>query len=277
MVKRIKKRIEKVEAEAEPTDGPSPEDLAGGGLSAELAAADDDEFTRKTATLLQWVVDNRGMLIALAVLAVVGISAFAFMDRSKAAGSEEATAAFMAGADAYQEYVEGVLGQGVEAAPAEDLEARLGKAASAFQSTQTTYKDSPLAQLATIGLAGTHLDQGKAEDAAAGYEKVLADAQLDPMLKAIALQGKAASLESKGDKAGAIAAWQALEAVNAEIYGLTAGLEVARLQEALGKKAEARATYEKLQKDYAEALESFANRSYKGDIERGLARLGPAS
>lgn len=274
MVKRIKKRIDKIEPDEVDAAELAEAEAPAGGLAAELAAADDDQFTRKTASVFKWFIDRRGPLIAVGVVAIIGVAIYVYMDRKKAAGSEEATASFMVGADAYQKYVEGVFAADSEGAPA-DLPAQLEKSAAAFAATKATYKDSGLAELAGVGHAGAQLDLGKYDEALAGYDAVLADTGLDPLLKAIALQGKAAALDSKGDHAGAIAAWQALEGLNRDVYGLTANLEIARLQEASGKSAAARTTYEKIKKDYEKALESFTNRSFKSDIERGLARLGP--
>ena len=50
-----------------------------------------------------------------------------------------------------------------------------------------------------------------------------------------------------------------------------------RLLEKMGKTAEARSHYEKLQKDFDAALGEFAGRAYKAEIERRLGQLGDAS
>lgn len=279
MVKRIKKRIEKEESDPADVDGAIEDEapIGEGGLAAELAAADDDEFTRKTASVLQWIADRRALVLGGVAVAIIGVGVYAYTHRQKAAGSEEATASFMKGADAYQKYIEGIVGQGPEGAPADDLPARLEKARTAFADTQRDYPASGLSKLAAVGLAGSELELGKFDEALKNYEQVTASGETDVLVMAVALQGKAAALDSKGDKAGAIAAWTALGALNPTVFGLSSQIEIARLQESMGQLDKAKATYEKIQKDFKEALEGFGNRGYKSEIERSLARLGQAS
>ena len=131
--------------------------------------------------------------------------------------------------------------------------------------------------LATLGQAGAQVDLGKPKDAVALYDAVLADATTERLARATALQGKATALEAAGDAAAARAAWGELGALDPQAYGLMAGLQAGRLLEKMGKTAEARSHYEKLQKDFDAALGEFAGRAYKAEIERRLGQLGDAS
>jgi hypothetical protein len=94
------------------------------------------------------------------------------------------------------------------------------------------------------------------------------------MTKSIALQGKAAALESTGDTDGAIAAWKAMGDLNTEAFGLMAGLQQGRILEAAGSGDAARALYKALDKEHAEALKDLSNREFRANLDRRLARLG---
>lgn len=284
MVKRIKKRIPKQDTPEDEVDGIDVDAADGeaeidddGGLDAEsdgdpkdiraqLTDLADDEFTRKTASIFGWIIEKKTILIALLVIGLGAVGVYVFSQRSKDAASEEAAAAFQAGADPYVEAAS-------EAEDAAKRTAGVEKAATAFEAARTQYGDRRISALATLGLAGARFDQGKAADAQGLYDDFLNRPDTDPFAKAIALQGKAVALEEKGDLAGASEAWKALEGMSREAYGLLAGLQIGRLLEAQGKAPEAKAHYGQLQKDYATALDELPNRSFKAEVERRLAAL----
>lgn len=282
MVKRIKKRIPKQEDPAEEVegledgsagaidvaadDGFDDEDAAPKDIRAQLTEMADDEFTRKTASVFSWIIEKKTILIGLTVVALAGIGVYMFTQRNKNAAAEEAAAAFQAGADPYVEAAR-------QADEADKRTANIDKAATAFEAARTQYTDRRVSALATLGLAGARFDQGKAADAQGLYDEFLGRPDTDPFAKAIALQGKAVSLEEKGDLKGAAEAWKAIEGLSRDAYGLLANVQIGRLLESQGKAAEAKTHYTQIQKDFAEALEELPNRSLKAEVERRLAAL----
>lgn len=281
MVKRIKKRVVRNEDTPE-TEAPTGDDLPDlpeeAGIRAELDALAQDDFTRQVAGGFAWVIDNRGLMLAgVALAAAAAIAIFVFQN-SRQASIEEAAAAFIDAAETYQETVERPA-PGSEAKPLTDAEkkTRVEKAQQAFARVQGAYGDSPVSALAALGEANAQLDLGDADGALALFDKALARPELEPLAKAVALQGKAAALESKGDVAGALEAWRAVEGIDKKALGLMAGMQMGRLLESSGKADEARQLYERLQTDYQADLAQLANRALKADLERRLAQLGKPS
>lgn len=284
MVKRIKKRVVRKEdtPEAEGLDGASGDELPEmpdeAGIRAELDALAQDDFTRQIAGGFGWVLDNRGLILAgIGLAAAAAIAIFVFQN-SRQASIEEAAAAFSDAADTYQEAVERPA-PGSDAKPLTDDEkkARVEKAQQAFARVQGAYAESPVSALAALGEANAQLDLGNAAAAIPLFDKALARPELEPLAKAVALQGKAAALESTGDVAGALEAWRAVEGIDKKALGLLAGMQMGRLLESSGKADEARKLYERLQTDYEADLAQLSNRALKADLERRLAQLGKAS
>ncbi len=282
MVKRIRKRIPKAseaptpeEAEAEAA---AEEAAASGGLRAELAHLSDDEFTARTAQGLQWLLDNGKLVGAVVGAALVAMIAVYVMQRQKTAAAEEAAAAFNEASETYLTAYgwTSVPGETKTLTP-EEKKAQIEKAQRRFADTETAFAERPVSILAAMGKAGAAFDLGKVDEALAGYDKILARTDLDPFARVIALQGRAAALESNEKLGDAIEAWRKVESLDAKAYGLMANLNVGRLLVASGKKGEAKALYEKLKKEHAEELGKFANRQAKTDIEKRLAALGDAT
>ncbi|MGK0360901.1 MAG: putative negative regulator of RcsB-dependent stress response [Bradymonadia bacterium] len=285
MVKRIKKRIPKQDADGE-LEGEFAAGAEGSAADGALVASGvdddglneppdiraqledmaDDGFTRKTASAFGWLIEKKTMLIGIAAVVVVGVGIYMFTQRSKNAAAEEAAAAFQVGADPYVEASR-------TADDAEKRKAGIAKAAGAFETARTQYKDRRISALATLGMAGVNFDQGKADEAQALYTEFLARPDTDPFAKAIALQGKAVALEQKGDLAGASDAWKAMEGLSRDAYGLIANVQIGRLLEVQGKGDAAKAHYAKVQTDFAKSLEDLPNRGMKAQIERRLTAL----
>lgn len=293
MVKRIRKRVPKKQDEATDAVADLDADAAGeeagdvepdapsdsaASFRAELESLGEDDFTRTVAGGVSWIVDNRGLIIAGVGIAVVVVIALIVMQGQKTSGVEEAATAF---GDASEGYVEAVQpprpGSDEKPLSPEERTGRIEKAAQAFERTRQTYGNQPIAHLSALGEAGTRLELGDADKALTLYDQALAAQDISPMSQAVALQGKAAALETKGDLDGAITAWKAVEGVDKEAFGLMAGMQTGRLLEAQGKGGEAKAVYERLQADHAADLDQLANRALKADLERRVARLGRSS
>lgn len=270
MVKRIKKRVEKPESEEQRPAGEEPGEAPD--LVQQLDELAEDEFTRYTANIFKWMVRHRTPLLGalFGSIALVGIGAF--VAHRASVGAQEAAAAL---ADATAVYAKALPDPAAgDEAPTEGREKVLDEARAAFDALIDRYGDEPIALLARLGLAGAVFELGRAADAVPHYEQVLTRTDIDPFTRAVALQAKAAALESAERTDDAMQTWQALEALDRNAYGLMARVAVGRLLEAKGDAAGARKHYEQTQKEFAEALDEPANRVYKAEIERNLARLG---
>ncbi len=277
MVKKIKKRtqrndeLENAEAlDLEVADEPET------GIRAELEALAEDGFTARTVKGLQWLIDNRVPVIVLLAAVLVGLIGTSVYQRWAREKAETAAAAFRAASEAYLK-VNGTGAPGASALEGDERKAQLEKARDAFAAARNQHRGSQVALLSQLGEASALYDLGDFDGALNAYNAVLEAPDLDVFTRAVALQGKAAALESKGSAGEAQKAWKALEALDAKAYGMVAGLQIGRILEASGKKAEARAHYEGMQKAHADALKSFSNAQTKRQIERRLEQLGSAS
>lgn len=284
MVKRIKKRVEKDEPGLEvdsDTEGTEGADAAA--FTDELVdAATEDEFTQYTARVFKWVFDNRIALIggvAVVLALIVGVGA---MNYSQSSAKAEASNAFSQASETYTRAVTPppppIRFPGQPEPEGEDLSAAerqklVKQALGEFEATAADYADRPVAALAQLGAAGAKADLGEHEAALALYEKVAGSSD-DAYTRAIAIQGKAAALESLKRWDDAASAWRDLEALNTGAFGLMANLQVARVMEQKGASAEAKALLEKLQSESKDALEDLKNRTLKRELEQRLARLG---
>lgn len=275
MVKRIRKRVAKKDKEGSSPDAVDPEN-AGTGLRAELAAMGEDGFTRKIAGSMGWMMDNRGMLIVGLSLAVIAVTAVYVLNKQERAKSAESAASFHLASSGYTDVILPPPTKPGEE-KAEDpaaRQAKIDKARRNFEQTRKTYGADPVSGLAELGEAGAFADLGKHTEALKLYDAVLGRPNLEPMTKYIALQGKAAALESTGDTDGAIAAWKTMGDLNTEAFGLMAGLQQGRILEAAGSGDAARTLYKALDKEHAEALKDLSNREFRANLDRRLARLG---
>jgi tetratricopeptide (TPR) repeat protein len=276
VVKRIKKRIPKEET---PELDPAAQVDAPENLDEQLDELAEDKFTQYTADVFKWVVRHRVAILGLLIGGAVLIAGASFVAHRREAGVEQASAAFQEAATAYGKAIE-------PAAPSLDPErpeakadpqarqANLEKARTGFESVVKEHGDRPVSGLATIGLASVDYDLGKPGDALARYDEILGKADLDPFTKIVVMQAKAAALETAGKPDDAIKVWKDVEAADKAVYGLQARVATGRILEAGGDAAGARQTYQQAQKDLADVIDQAANRPYKAEIERRLARLG---
>jgi predicted negative regulator of RcsB-dependent stress response len=93
--------------------------------------------------------------------------------------------------------------------------ARLSAAEGRYAEVAARNGDRPAAVFARLGQAGVLLEQGKPDEALAAFDQVKASSasQKLPELRGGAIEGRALSLEAKGDLAGALAAFQELASV----------------------------------------------------------------
>lgn len=125
-------------------------------------------------------------------------------------------------------------------------EERRAALAESFEAIRKEHGDSPAGLTATLGLADVRFAERRYDDAISLYDAFLAKTKADHR-RVLALEGKALSLEAKGDIEAAVAAFDALAQAGAESRGLYGK---ARLLERQEKWSEARAAWEALKENH---------------------------
>jgi predicted negative regulator of RcsB-dependent stress response len=288
MVKRIKKRITKTEAELGETAAENEAADMPTSFDQQMDELADDRLTSILASWTKVIVGNRGLILVGTLLAVGAVFALQFVEKSKGSAAAEAAQSFKTATDSYataipQEFAKsGFLTpdsdttKDTKEVTPEEVTAALKKADKEFQATETSYGDSAIATLAVLGRASAQYDLRDTAGALVQYGKVAQAPVLTPLTKAIALQGKAAALENDGKLTDALKAWQGIKAVDSSSLGLLAGLQEARILEASQKAPDAVKAYEALKKTHAKTLGDYRNADKKALIERRLQILGAA-
>jgi hypothetical protein len=150
--------------------------------------------------------------------------------------------------------------------------ARLAAATQQYAEVAEKNPKRPAAGFARIGQAGALLEQGKPDEARALFDEVAKSkaAEESPELKGGALEGRALSLEAKGDLAGAAAAFEELGTVpsfeNPALY------QQARIKHLQGDDAASKALLNKLFKNLgAPKAASFGGLPERPDFLRQRA------
>ena len=277
LVKRIKKRIPKAETPAEDNqqqEAAEQENPYEGSAEPALAGVGNDDFTRQTAKAFQWLLDHKWPIIIGVAALLVALFTVSHLQNARNRARVEATNRVMLAVKDYQAVEKPAEGE--EKVTAEAREAALKKAQSSFAQAEQETSGAAVSTLAALGSAGVAVDLGDDKAAVEKYDAVMAKANLDPLLYAVALQGKAVALENQGQLDGALDTWRQLSALDAKAFGLIGDFQVARILERQSKSEDARKQYERIQKDYAHDLDLLSNRALKADIEKHLALLGEA-
>jgi predicted negative regulator of RcsB-dependent stress response len=124
--------------------------------------------------------------------------------------------------------------------------ARLAAATARYGEVAEQKADFAAGGFARIGLAGTLLEQGKTEEARAAFEAVAKSsaAEKSPELRGSAIEGRALSLEAKGDLPGAFGAFEELGSVPG--FESRALYQQARIKHLQGDDAASKALLNKL-------------------------------
>jgi predicted negative regulator of RcsB-dependent stress response len=228
-------------------------------------------FVKRHFNVMQWVFV--GVLAAW-----IGVQIFNYRKLKGEAkvGDNLGKAAQAALAGANVEEEPAVPGMPEDTAPkfATDEE-RFKTARASFEAAIALKKNEGSVLLAELGLAGVDLDEGKAGEARARYERVKSApyAQKDNELRGRALEGIALSHEVANETEAALKAYRELENSGLEGFVEVALLSQARLQAESGQVAPAKETLDKLQKHLEKAAIKPEKTFYLGPSLQALKTL----
>ncbi len=216
----------------------------------------DDALVRSTDTAAKWFRRNSNKLQWALVVGVVGWSGWGIYGWRAAAAKAEAADAVAAAVDAERGRIGDPAEQGqlneqnvVDPTPIfKDREALLAEAKQRFEQAAAMRSGSGTALYAKLALAAVLFDSGQYDDALAAYNEVK-DSKLaasDPELRGRALEGLALVAVAKGDKKGAIGAYEALAAAGIDGFTELAQYQQARLHQELGETDKAKELVGKL-------------------------------
>lgn len=123
-----------------------------------------------------------------------------------------------------------------------------------------------VAQQAAVFRAGVFYDQGRFDDAANAYAKLLKGGVQDPAVEAVVREGAGLTDEARGKLDDALASYKALESLKGDFYRDRALYAEARVFVKKGDKKKARELYN-------EALAKVPQTPLKDDITAHLAQL----
>lgn len=276
LVKRIKKRIPKVESTAEDNqqlDAEEKDEESEGSVHPALEGVGNDDFTQSVAKAFQWLIFHKWPIIIGCAALLIAILVVNQMQIARDKARVEATNVVLS---AVKDYKKALLPEGEDAAAkATARQAALETAKASFAKAEADTKEMTVSSLAMLGSAGVAFDLGDYDGAIAKYDALLARNGLDPLARGVALQGKATALDAKGDLDQASTTWRALKDLDAHAFGLISDVQVARLLERQAKQKDARIQYEQIQKDYAKELSAGMYIALKADIAKHLAQLPP--
>lgn len=122
----------------------------------------------------------------------------------------------------------------------------------ALVAVRAEHPDSDAARAALLPLADARFKLGRFDEALQDYDAYLAAAPGDAPMRFLALEGRATTMEAKGDLAAAMEAWDRM-AKDAPTYEDRALFGKARLLERQEKWDEARALYEEIKSKFAQS------------------------
>lgn len=267
MAKKIKpprdKEAEKLAEEAEK----AAEESQKAAEAEKAAEAVQDEFQARGFELVEWVQDNRPVVLGFigVVLAVgVGIGAYQVVQKN------QDTAASAAFAQA-QKLWEAPIGEDPDATddvPAfKDVSERSKAARTAFDKVAADHKGTGAGAFAHLSSGHASLKVGDLDAAAASYNAYLAATKPTDALRFAGYAGLASALDGKGDTKGAIKALEDQVALADKTDEDAALLALGSLYVKDGNTDKARSSLEKLLADFPES-------SLKSRADEQLAALG---
>jgi len=226
----------------------SPEEEA----AAQVAA--QDEFQVKGFELVEWVQDNRGLVlgfIGAVVVAGLGFGIYSVANR----GNDTA-----ASADWAKALVIWDAPVGTDPDPADDVaayateEERTKAARTAFEGVIAKHKGTGSADLASLYVGHAALKSKDYDGAIAAYQAFLDGLSATDSLRFAGLNGIAAAQEEKGDIKGAIATLETVVGLTNKTDRDGALLNLGRLYKKDGDDAKARQRLDSLLADYPDTM-----------------------
>lgn len=204
-----------------------------------------DQFQQQGRPVVEWVLERTtqigiGIGVILAVLLVWGI-----VDGMKAGKQKEAAEAlYKARRDL----------PALSTLPGDDVSEQkedLGKALTALEGVVSEFDGTPQADEARVDAANAAYRLGDYDKALSLYEAAASGGGVSAMM---ALNGKAYTLESKGDLAGAVAAFEAVRTEATGGFKAQATLDLARVVAANGDVDRARGLLGSFETDFPDSL-----------------------
>lgn len=231
-----------------------------------------DKFTTTTASWLDWATKHprettiAGVVLA-ALLVAVGLIASGGPSTDPKAGAALSAALELIDRKVEKPGAADAAAEGEKKEPTFASEQEKQEAiVKAMQAVRDEHRGTTSALSATLAQADAAFALGKADDALALYEEYLSSAPKTGSLRFLAHEGKAASLQAKGDFDGAIAA---LDAMAAELSGYKdrAQLGKGRVLEAKGDWAKAREAYQAVKTDFPDSASTRAATERLGQLD----------
>lgn len=212
-------------------------------------------------SLFDWILANRNLVIGAIVALLVVVGAALLISESSASKRAEVGGQLgRAVALASRPVVPGVA---IDTDTFPTAEAKRQAEQKAFAEIVSEHPGSEAAHSAQLQLARVSFEEGRYDDAIAGFQKSL-DALGNSPLRLFALEGLGYAYEAKGDLAKAKETFQRLSNAGAPARSL---YQQARIAELSGQKDEARKLYEQVTKDYE-------NEVLAGEAQARLELLG---
>jgi tetratricopeptide (TPR) repeat protein len=269
------KKEEKAAEEAKKAEAAKAAEVDEATKAAEEAAAAEavqDEFQAKGFELVEWVQENRSIVLgALGAVVVAGLG-FGIYSVASRGNDAEASAQWTKALEIYDAPV-GPDPDPADSKPAYATDDEKAKAArTAFEGVVSQHKGTGAAAIANLYVGHSALKLKDFDGAVAAYEAYLQGAKPGDDLRFAAFDGIAAAKEEKGDVKGAIEALEKLVELGSTTDEDGALLNLARLYKKDGNDAKARERLDQLLKTYPDtALKARAD-----EISATLTAAKPA-
>jgi hypothetical protein len=213
----------------------------------------DDALARASHAAVQWVRHNSALVQWLIVLVVVGFAGWRFVVWRITRNLENSSDTLMAAVEAER----GSVGEQPPMVQPDEIDVRphfntnqerLVRAEELYRKAAGGKASAATTILAKLGLAGVVFDLGKFDEALGTYREVRGSALAahDPEVRARATEGIGLSLEARGDKDGALAAFHELENSDVKEYQALGLYQQARMRFAKGEREQAKQLLAKL-------------------------------
>ena len=236
--------------------------------AARAAAGIQDEFQARGFELVEWVHEKQAWVLGFIFLIIAGGLAYGIYNVVTANRDAGASADLSKALEAYDAPVGDEKPDG-DGPHYKDATERAKASRELFIKAADGHKGTGAAAIAQLYAGNASLKLSDYDEAAKHFQAFLDAAAKDDPLRFAGLSGLATALEAKGDRKGAIAKLEDLVNLPDKIDEDAALLELGRLYTKENNPAAARASLERIGKDFPES-------SLKGRADELLAALPPA-